>query len=78
MVEAVLSVPSTQIGTLSPRIETQSVPLDLIGMAKLYTIYSAILVVDSEFVYRSSVDIVAHCDGRTIVDEFRKLIVLQT
>jgi hypothetical protein len=70
-VDATLSVPSAQPGTLSPRIEKQSVPLTEIG---LYTIYSAILEVA---VYRSSVDIAAHSSGQVVVNEFRKLSALQ-
>lgn len=78
-VEAILSIPSAQFGTLSPRIVTRSVSLGMIGTAGLYTIYSAISVVDGEAVYRSSVDIVVHYhDGGTIVDEFRKLSLLIT
>jgi hypothetical protein len=74
-VDATLSVPSAQPGTLSPRIEKQSVPLTEIG---LYTIYSAILEVDSGSVYMSSVDVAAHFSLEVVVDvEGRKLSALQ-
>jgi len=76
-VNATISVPSAQSGTLSPRISQRSVPLTEIGATGLYTIYSAILEVDSRSVYRSSVDIVAQFSREVIVDEFRKLSALQ-
>ena len=76
-VNATISMPSAQSGTLSPCISQQSVPLTEIGATGLYTIYSAILEVDSGSVYRSSVDIVAHFSQEVIVDEFRKLSTLQ-
>ena len=76
-VNATISVPSAQSGTLSPRIAQQSMSLTEIGTAGLYTIYSAILEVDSGWVYRSSVDIVTHFSREVVVDEFRKLNALQ-
>jgi hypothetical protein len=76
-VNATISVPSAQSGTLSPRIAQQSVPLAEIGAAGLYTIYSATLEVDSGSVYRSSVEIAAHFGGEVVVDEFRKLSALE-
>lgn len=76
-VEATLSIPSPQPGTLSPHIETRTIPLSIIGTAGLYTIYSALTEVDEATVYRSSVDIVAHAQSGDIqVDEFRKIAVL--
>lgn len=76
-VEVVISTPSPQSGTLSPRIETQSVTLSSIGTTGLYTIYSALGTVDDSLVYRSSVDVIAHTQGGDLVDEFRKLNALQ-
>jgi hypothetical protein len=76
-VNATISVPSAQSGTLSPRITQQLVPLTEIGAAGLYMIYSVILEVDSGSVYRSSVDITAYFGQEVVVDEFRKLSALQ-
>ena len=70
-------MPSAQSGTLSLHIAQRSVPLTEFGAAGLYTIYSAILEVDSGSVYRSSVDIAAHFSWEVVVDEFRKLSTLQ-
>lgn len=72
-VEVVFSIPSPQSGTLSPRIESRSVSLAVIGKAGLYTIYSSISEVDKSVVYRSSVDIVAHTEAGAVEEEFRKL-----
>lgn len=76
-VEVIFSVPTPQSGTLSPRIETSSISLDLIGTAGEYSVYSGSTLLDASVVNRTTFDVVAKgdMDGQqlTVVDEFRKL-----
>lgn len=72
-VEAIFSAPTPQPGTLSPRIETSYLPLQLIGTAGEYSVYSGLTQLDSSTSNRTTVDIVAKGKQGTVVNEFRKL-----
>ena len=73
-VHAVLFTPTGQLGTLAPRIVTQNVTLNEIGIVGAYKIYSTIVEVETINIGGTSVDIVgSFAGGREVVDEFKKL-----
>lgn len=72
-VEAIFSIPTPQPGTLSPLIETSYLPLELIGTAGEYNVYSGLTQLDASTANRTTVDVVAKGEQGTVVNEFRKL-----
>lgn len=72
-VEAIFSIPTPQLGTLSPRIETSHLLLELIGIAGEYSVYSGLTQLDASTANRTTTDFVAKGGQGTAVNQFRKL-----
>lgn len=83
-VSAVLSVPVPQVGAKNPRIATIHIPLTPRGNLRNsgYTLYSSVAdmrlpeIANLTRAYHSTVDIIATVGGKPVVDDFRKLSVL--
>ena len=67
---AVISFPTTQHGTLAPKMATKNVTLEAMGNRGVYSLVAGNLTVPTAAMGQVSVDVVGFVDGGEVTDEY--------